>query len=197
MVVLVWMSCMMQPMYLRGLLSNGFGVFSVNTAEQVPSIGSQIAQWLFNCIVPAMGLFVMVEQEVIEGGVLFAWMIVLALLADAVRLLAALMVQYTFRLRSLMGRAYMRYYSLRSLYTFVLFAILLLVSCTSPHTGWFVVFAVASVVYVVTLGMQWARLFCTSLVDMAGLIVYMLTVEILPSVLIWEAGRQLYYLHIA
>ena len=197
MVLLVWMSCMMQPQYLRGLVSNSFSVFSANASEQVPSMGSQAAQWIFNIVVPAMGLFVMAEQEVVEGSALIGWVIVFTLLADVFRLLAALLVQYTFRLGRLLGKAYMRYYSLRSLFTFVLFIILLLVRYTSPHTLWLSVLAVASAVYIVTLGLQWGKLFCTSLLDAAGLLVYMITVELLPAVLVLEAGRQLYFLHIA
>jgi len=193
MVLLVWMCCVMQPQYLRGLLSNSFSVFSINASEQIPSIGSQAAQWLFNIIVPAMGLFIMVEQEVIEGGVLFGWMIVILFVVDAFRLLAALMVQYTFRLGRIMGKAYMRYYSLRSLFTFVLFIIMLLVNYTAPQTVWFSILAVASVVYMVTLGLQWGKLFCTSSLDVLGLLVYMITVELLPVVLTFEAGRQLYF----
>ena len=197
MVLLVWISCVMQPQYLRGLLTNSFDVFSVNPNEQIPSIGSQFAQWLFNCIVPAIGIFIMVEQEVVEGTSLFRWLILMSLLVDAFRLLAAVMVQYTFRLGKQMGMAYLRYYSLRSLFTFVLFVIMLLASYTSPHTAWIVILVIASVVYLVTLGMQWGRLFCSSPIDIAGLLLYMLTVELLPAVLLWEAGRQLYFMHIA
>lgn len=200
MVLLVWMSCVMQPQYLRGLLSNSFSVFSVNASEQIPSMGSQAAQWLFNIVVPAMGLYIMVEQEVVEGigGItLLGWMIVLTLLADAFRLIAALMVQYTFRLGRLMDKAYLRYYSLRSLFSFVLFTFMLLVNSTSPHTVWFTMLAIASIVYMVTLGLQLGKLFCTSPLDVAGLLAYMLTVELLPAMLVWETGRQLYFLHIA
>lgn len=193
MVILVWISCVLQPQYMRGLLSNSFSVFSVNASEQIPSIGSQAAQWLFNIIVPALVLFIMVEQEVILGGSLFGWMIALLVLADAFRLLAAWMVQYTFRLGRVMGKAYLRYYSLRSLFTFVLFIVMLLVNYTSPQTLWLTVFALVSVVYMVILGLQWGKLFCSSPLDVIGLFVYMITVELLPAVLVHEAGRQLYF----
>ena len=193
MVILVWISCVLQPQYMRGLLSNSFSVFSVNASEQIPSIGSQAAQWLFNIIVPALVLFIVVEQEVILGGSLFGWMIALLVLADAFRLLAAWMVQYTFRLGRVMGKAYLRYYSLRSLFTFVLFIVMLLVNYTSPQTLWLTVFALVSVVYMVILGLQWGKLFCSSPLDVIGLFVYMITVELLPAVLVYEAGRQLYF----
>lgn len=197
MVMLLWMSCVMQPQYLRGLLSNGLSLFTVNNTEQIPSMGSQVTQWIFNIIVPAMGLFIMAEQEVVDGLDLLGWMVLLMLIADGVRLFVAVMVQYTFRLGRMMGRAYMRYYSLRSLFSFVLFTIMLLVNFTAPHTVWFVVLVVASVVYIITLILQLGRLFCTSLLDVAGLLIYILTVELLPAALVLEAGRQLYFLHIA
>lgn len=197
MVMLLWMSCVMQPQYLRGLLSNGLSLFTVNNTEQIPSMGSQVTQWIFNIIVPAMGLFIMAEQEVVDGLDLLGWMVLLMLIADGVRLFMAVMVQYTFRLGRMMGRAYMRYYSLRSLFSFVLFTFVLLVNFTAPHTVWFVVLEVASVVYIITLILQLGRLFCTSLLDVAGLLIYILTVELLPAALVLEAGRQLYFLHIA
>jgi len=197
MVMLLWMSCVMQPQYLRGLLSNGLSLFTVNNTEQIPSMGSQVTQWIFNIIVPAMGLFIMAEQEVVDGLDLLGWMVLLTLIADGVRLFVAVVVQYTFRLGRMMGRAYMRYYSLRSLFSFVLFTIMLLVNFTAPHTVWFVVLVVASVVYIITLILQLGRLFCTSLLDVAGLLIYILTVELLPTALVLEAGRQLYFLHIA
>jgi len=197
MVMLLWMSCVMQPQYLRGLLSNGLSLFTVNNTEQIPSMGSQVTQWIFNIIVPAMGLFIMAEQEVVDGLDLLGWMVLLTLIADGVRLFVAVMVQYTFSLGRMMGRAYMRYYSLRSLFSFVLFTIMLLVNFTAPHTVWFVVLVVASVVYIITLILQLGRLFCTSLLDVAGLLIYILTVELLPTALVLEAGRQLYFLHIA
>lgn len=187
----------MQPQYLRGLLSNGLSLFTVNNTEQIPSMGSQVTQWIFNIIVPAMGLFIMAEQEVVDGLDLLGWMVLLMLIADGVRLFVAVMVQYTFRLGRMMGRAYMRYYSLRSLFSFVLFTFVLLVNFTAPHTVWFVVLVVASVVYIITLILQLGRLFCTSLLDVAGLLIYILTVELLPAALVLEAGRQLYFLHIA
>jgi hypothetical protein len=74
---------------------------------------------------------------------------------------------------------------------------MLLVNFTAPHTVWFVVLVVASVVYIITLILQLGRLFCTSLLDVAGLLIYILTVELLPTALVLEAGRQLYFLHIA
>lgn len=197
MVLLVWMSCVMQPKYLRGLFSNSFSVFSAGASDQIPSIGSQVTQWMFNIIVPAMGLFIVAEQEVVEGISLLVWMVVFTLLADIFRLFVAMMVQYTFRLGRMMGRAYLHYFSLRSLFTFVLFTLMLLANFTAPHTFWFVILSIASVVYMVTLGMQWGRLFCTSLHDVVGLLVYLFTVELLPSALVLEAGRQLYFLHIA
>ena len=197
MVMLLWMSCVMQPQYLRGLLSNGLSLFTVNNTEQIPSMGSQVTQWIFNIIVPAMGLFIMAEQEVVDGLDLLGWMVLLTLIEDGVRLFVAVMVQYTFSLGRMMGRAYMRYYSLRSLFSFVLFTIMLLVNFTAPHTVWFVVLVVASVVYIITLILQLGRLFCTSLLDVAGLLIYILTVELLPTALVLEAGRQLYFLHIA
>ena len=80
-----------------------------------------------------------------------------------------------------------------SLFTFVLFIVMLLVNYTSPQTLWLTVFALVSVVYMVILGLQWGKLFCSSPLDVIGLFVYMITVELLPAVLVYEAGRQLYF----
>lgn len=197
MVLLIWLSCVMQPQYLRGLLSNGFSVFSVNAAEQLPSIGSQATQWIFNTIVPAIGIYVSVTESVMYGTELLGWLVLLSILADGLRALVAMLVNYTFRLGKTINLAYMRYFSLRSIFTFVLFTLVLLVLYTDPGILWMVVLGVASVVYMVILGWQWGRLFCTSLIDLAGLLLYMLTVELLPAVLLFEAGRQLYMLQFA
>lgn len=193
---LVWLSCMMQPKYLHGLVVNGLAGFSDNVGDQYPSIGSQITQWLFNSITPAMGLFVMSEMEAIEGGALFARILGLSLLADFVRVVVALLVQYTFRLGRLMGVAYLRYFSLRSLFSFILFAMLMLAITTSPQDIWLVLLGVLSAIYLLLLGWQWGQLFATSPAGVIGLTLYLLTVELLPAVLLWQAGIQLFFLHI-
>lgn len=192
MVGLIWMSCMMQPRYLHGLLSNSFASFTVNAAEQVPSIGSQITQWLFNSIVPAITIYTLVMQSAVYGTELFGTILLFSLLTDGFRALTAFVVHYTFRLGKLTALAYMRYFSLRSLFTFVQFILVLLLAYTTVQLPWLMLMGLMTVVYMIFLGLQWARLFCESALDIAGLVIYLLTVELLPTALLLEAGKQLY-----
>jgi len=188
MVGLVWLSCIMQPQYLHGLLSNSFAAFSVNAAEQVPSIGPQVAQWMFNSTVPAICVFVLVTDAAMDGMELLGELVALSLLMDALRAITALVVQYTFRLGKMMGLAYMRYFSLRTLLSFVMLIIVLLVAYTSPDAVWISILAGAVLVYIVILGLQWTKIFCNQLTDIAGVVIYLITVELLPLMLLYEAG---------
>lgn len=192
MVLLVWVSCMLQPQYLHGLISNSFASFAVNIAEQVPSLGSQMTQWLFNSLLPAVGVFVLVVDSTVEGFDLLGWLILISIAIDLLRIIVAAMVQYTFRFGKRIAMVYMRYFSLRSLLSYVLFVVILLAAYTSHDKLWLTMLAIATAVYLVILGVQWSRLLCTSLTDLFGVIIYLLTVELLPTVLLFEAGNQLY-----
>lgn len=192
MMVLLWLSCMMQPRYLHGLISNSFATFTVNAAEQAPSVGSQITQWLFNTIVPAICIYTLVTQTAVYGTDLFGTILLLSLLTDVFRAVTAIAVQYTFRFGKLAGLAYMRYFSLRSLFTFVELMLVLLIAYADHTTFWVATMGIMTVVYLVILGLQWGRLFCTSVLDIVSLIIYLLTIELLPTALLYEAGKQLY-----
>ena len=135
MIGLIWLSCIMQPQYIRGLLSNGFSS-SPGAAEQTPSIGSQIMQWLFNSILPAIAIYTITAHTAIYGSALFGWLVALSILSDLVRALSGLIVQYTFRFGKRASMAYLRYFSLRSLFTYVLFIIVLLITYSSVGTCW-------------------------------------------------------------
>lgn len=192
MVGLVWVSCVLQPRYLPSLLSNSFADFDINDSEQVPSIGSQITQWLFNSIVPAICIFTLVTQGAVYGTELFGQILLLSLLTDAFRAVAVLMESYTFRFGKLTYKAYLRYYSLRSLFTFFELALVLLLAHTTPQLPWLMILGLLTIVYLVMLGLQWARLFCKSVWDIFGLIIHLITVELLPTALLFEVGKQLY-----
>jgi len=101
-------------------------------------------------------------------------------------------VQYTFRFGKRIAMVYMRYFSLRSLLSFVLFVVILLAAYTSPDKLWLSLLGITTVLYLVILGIQWSRLLCTSPTDLFGVIIYLLTVELLPNLLLFEAGKQLY-----
>ncbi len=192
MVLLVWLCCIMQPQYLRGLVSNCFASFAIGTAEQVPSIGSQVSQWMFNTVVPAVCVYVLVVQSAMYGTTLLAWLVALSMGIDLLRALTAWMVHYTFRLGKMTGLAYMRYFALRSMMTYLLFAIVLMIAFSSVEIGWLNLFGIMTGVYIIILGIQWTKLFCSSFLQLPGIIVYLITVELLPTVLLYEAGRQLY-----
>ena len=192
MVLLVWTSCMLQPQYLHGLISNSFASFAVNIAEQVPSLGSQVAQWIFNSILPAIGVFVLVVDSTIVGLDFLGWLILISLAIDLLRIVVAAMVQYTFRFGKRTPMVYIRYFSLRSLLSYVLFVVILLAAYTSPDKLWLSMLGIATAAYLVTLGVQWSRLLCTSVSDLFGVIIYLLTVELLPTMLLFESGKQLY-----
>lgn len=188
-----WLSCVMQPRYLSGLISNSFAGFAINGPEQIPSIGSQVTQWLFNSIVPAIEVYVLVAQSAVYGVQLLGRLLLLALLIDGLRALTAIIVQYTFSLGKVASLAYMRYFALRSLFTFVLFIVVLMIAHSNPSTAWFVVLGLLVAIYLITLIVQWARLFCTSILDVVSMIIFLLTVELLPTFLLYEAGNQLYF----
>lgn len=189
-----WLSCIMQPRYLNGLFSNSFAGFAINGPEQVPSLGSQVTQWLFNSSVPAIGVYVLVTQSAVYGAQLLGRLLLLALLIDGLRALTAIIVQYTFSLGKMVSLAYMRYFALRSLFTFVLFILVLVIAHSTPSTTWFVILGSLVAVYLILLIVQWARLFCTSVLDVVSMIIYLLTVELLPTFLLFEAGNQLYFI---
>ena len=196
-VLLVWVSCMLQPQYLRAMVSNSFASFSVNAAEQAPSIGSQLAQWLFNCAVPAIAVYVLLTRETICDAGLFGRLLVISLLVDVARALIALAVQYTFRFGKKVDVAYIRYFSLRSMVSYVLLLMVLLLAYTQPIALWLVLLGVTTVAYLIILGVQLARVFCSSLTDVAGVVLYLVTVELLPAVLLYEAGRQFFLQQLA
>lgn len=192
MIILVWVSCILQPRYLHGLISNSFASFTINAAEQVPSIGSQLAQWLFNSMVPAICIYRLVAQSAMYGTQLFNAILLVAILTDAFRALTAVTISYTFRLGKTANLGYMRYYSLRSLFTFIEFLLVLLLTYSTIQLPWLIILGVATLIYLFILGLQWARLFCSSLLDIISLIIYLLTIELLPTILLFEAGKQLY-----
>ena len=192
MVALLWVSCMLQPRYLHDLLNNGFSAFTTNAAEQVPSIGAQITQWLFNIIVPAICIYTLVTQSAVYGSRLFGIIILLSLLSDVFRAMTALLLQYTFHFGKLASLGYMRYFSLRALFTFIEFAITLLLTSTMVQLPWLIILGVMTIIYLIMLGLQLARLFCDSVLDILGLLAYLITAELLPTVLLYEAGKQLY-----
>ena len=191
MALLVWLSCIMQPQYLRAVVSNSFATFAGTTAEQVPSIGSQVAQWLFNITMPALIVYVLLVQTAMVGTGMLASMILLSLLIDVARTVIALLIHYTFRLGKSMSLAYVRYFSLRSVFSYVLFIFMLLVAYTSPEGVWLTLLLVAAGAYLLILGWQWAKLFCSSLPEVASVVIYVITVELLPMMMLYEAGRQM------
>lgn len=192
MVILVWLCCILQPQYMRGLMSNSLASFSLGAQEQNLSIGSQLAQWLFNTTIPALAVFVLVTQAAALDTNLFIWLLVVSLAIDAMRALLALMVQYTFRLGKLTAAAYLRYFSLRSLLSYVLFGLMLLIAYTSATALWSTLSAIVALAYLIILGVQWIKLFAGSLLDAMGVVIYLITVELLPNLLLLEAGRQIY-----
>lgn len=197
MVVLIWLCCMMQPQYMRGLLSSGFASAAAGAGEQAPSIGSQVAQWLFNCTLPALGVFVFVVDSAFYGLQLIGWLIGLSMLIDLARAIILMLVQYTFRFGKRTGAAYVRYFSLRSVISYILFVIVLLAAFTQPLSLWFIMLGIVSFVYLIALGIQWVRLFCSSAQDIVCVLAYLITVELLPTLILFEAGRQLYLQQLA
>lgn len=192
MVGLIWLSCMMQPQYLRGLLSNSFSTFGINSAEQKPSLGSQISQWVFNMTVPAIAVYCLVVQDVEYGTDLLTRIFLLAVAIDIARTLVAWLVQYTFRFGKMFGLMYLNYFSLRSLFTLVLLCEVLLVICSDQPAAWSVLMIITLVLFLVVLGVQWGRMICSSPLDILSIILYILTVEFLLMILLYAAAEQMY-----
>ncbi len=191
MIVLVWVCCMLQPQYLRAVVSNSFASIGGNSADLVPSIGSQLFQWIFNSAVPAVAVYVFVTQSMTGSSELLGQLLVLSLLIDLARAFTALIVQYTFRFGKRSGVAYLKYFSLRSLLTYLLLVLVMLAAYTSATDLWLALLGVAAVGYLIFLGVQLTRLFCSSVLDVMSVIIYLVTIELLPSALLFEAGRQL------
>lgn len=191
MALLVWLSCIMQPRYLRSVVSNSFATFAGSTAEQVPSIGSQTVQWLFNIMMPALCVYVLLTQTTMIGIELFTSLIVLAALIDVARTVISLMIHYTFRLGKRTSLAYVRYFSLRSIFSYVLFIIALLMAYT-PHEGlWMTLLLIAAGIYLLILAWQLSKLFCASIPEIVSVVTFIITVEILPAMMLYEVGRQM------
>ena len=192
MLCLVWLSCVMQPQYLRGLINNSFAPFDVNAADQIPSIGSQIAQWMFNITIPAIGAYTLVAQDATYGVGLFSRILLAAFVIEVLRTLTALLVQYTFRLGKMQQLAYMRYFSLRSLFTFALMAEILCITYTTAPAWAIILMLLTIVAYMVVLGVQWGKLLCQSVMDILSIAIYLLTVELLPLILLYGIAAQQY-----
>ena len=192
MAVLVWLSCILQPQYLRRLVSNSFAAFTFNTTGQMPSIGSQAAQWLFNTGIPAICIYSLVTQSAVYGTQLFALVLLLSVATDLFRALTAIVVQYTFRLGKLTGMGYVRYFSLRSLYTYLQFGLVLLIDNAPFKLPYLIALGITTSAYLIILGVQWGKLFCSSALEVISLLIYLITVEVLPTLLLYEAGKQLY-----
>jgi len=189
---LVWISCVLQPRYLHGLVNNSFSAFDVNAAERIPSIGSQICQWAFNVAIPAIGIYIIVAQDADYTAMLFARIMVAAIIIDCLRMLVAFLVQYTFRLDKIFGLLYMRYYSIRSIYTFIMMALILCVMHSATPFMWLIVMAVNMLVFMVLTGLQWGRLIGFSLTSCVGLLIYLITIELLPMFVLYGAAEQMY-----
>ena len=184
--LLLGFCCMMQPRYLQGLYSNSLQSFSENSAEQIPSIGAQAGQWLLNIVLTASCAFIVmsVHERGLEAR---TWGVLLGIVAgiDIFRLIAAMLVTYTFRLTRMVGFAYIRYFSLRSLYTIILLIpILLLYNTQMAETMMWMIIVLTGIFYLL-LAIQWSKLFCSSPLDILFVIIYIATVEILPTALLY------------
>ncbi len=191
MALLVWLSCILQPQYLRSVVSNSFATFAGTTAEQVPSIGSQLAQWLFNITMPALSVYVLLAQNTMIGVEQLTSLILLSALIDVARTVISLMIHYTFRLGKRTSLAYVRYFSLRSIFSYVLFIIALLTAYTSLDGLWITLLLIAAGIYLLILAWQLSKLFCASINEIVSVVTFIITVELLPAIMLYEAGRQM------
>lgn len=182
--VSVGISSLMQPRYLHGLISNSTQSFTLNIAEQIPSIGAQTGQWVLNIVVAATCAYICIDAGG-YGTPKFGMLIGRAAAIDVFRLVAAIIVSYTFDQTRLFGAAYIRYFSLRSLYTIVLLVPTLMLFNLHAVTAMLTVIVVLTAVYYIALTVQWSRMFCTSLLDVLFLLMYIVTVEILPTTILF------------
>ena len=192
MLVQLWLSCMLQPQYARGMYQNSLGAFANNMTEQLPSIGSQITQWMFNTTVPAFCIYALVAQDVPGGFGLFGRILLMMVGIDLLRIVVAWLVYYAFRLGKRFIPMYLRYYALRSLTMFLLFAEALVLGASAHPMAWVMAMALTYLVFMLLLGVQLARVICTSWVDVLSIMIYILTVELLPMLVLYYAAMQLY-----
>lgn len=171
--------CLMQPRYLHALLSNSVRPFTTNAGEQLPSIGAQIGQWLLNVVLMAVSAYVYAISK--DEYPSMAVLLLAATGIDVLRLAAAMAVTYTFELKRALHDAYMRYFSLRSIYTLALMIPVLLMYNGIRGIGMQVAIILLTAAYYVLLGVQWAKLYCTTPIDILFIIIYLATAEVLPT----------------
>jgi hypothetical protein len=105
-------------------------------------------------------------------------------------------MQYTFRLGRRASLAYVRYFSLRSLMTYLALIIVMFMAYTAPNAWWITLLAVLIGAYILILIAQWIRLFNASVQELLGVLIFLLTAELLPILLLYEAGRQVYAMYL-
>ena len=182
--VSVGIGCLMQPRYLHGLISNSIQSFTLNMAEQIPSIGAQTGQWVLNIVMAATCAYTYIDAGG-YGTPTFSVLLGMAAGIDIFRLFAAAIVSYTFGHTKMFGAAYIRYFSLRSLYAIAMLVPILLLFNLHSVSAMLTVIIALTAVYYIALAVQWGRMFCTSLLDVLFLIVYIMTVEILPTAILY------------
>lgn len=171
--------CLMQPRYLHGLLNNSVQTSTANAGEQLPSIGAQIGQWVLNIVLIATCAYVYADSK--DEYPSMALLLLTATGIDVLRVTSAAVVTYTFELKRALHEAYTRYFSLRSVYTLALMIPMLLLFNSYWVVGMQVVIIALTAVYYVVLGIQWAKLYCTTAMDILFIIIYLATTEVLPT----------------
>lgn len=183
-VVTICLGCLTQPRYLHGLLSNSIQTFSLNTAEQTPSIGAQAGQWLLNITIAALCAY-SYRQMYTAGYNHLLTLLATAAGIDLYRLAATLLVNYTFDLKRMFSMAYIRYFSLRSICSMLMLIPIMMLSNGYLVPAMKVMIIVMMVAYYLILTAQLGKLYCSSLLDVFFLITYILTVEIIPTLLLY------------
>ena len=183
-VVMLCLGCLMQPRYIHGLVSNSLQPFSLNAAEQTPSIGAQTGQWVLNIMIAAVCAYT--YREMYTGGSSrFLVLLATAVGIDLFRVVAAMLVTYTFNMAKLFSMAYIRYFSLRSLCSIVLLIPVLLLYNLHVVPALETAVVVLMAVYYVLIGIQLGKLYCRKWLDVFFLITYIVTVEIIPTLLLY------------
>lgn len=164
---------MMQPRYGALMTAN-------LTEEPVyPSVGAQICQWGFNILVPTVMLWQFFNEA--HGSTIdiatFAKFLVLIALVECYRLVLAFLLNYAFRLDRYFGSLYLRYLSVRMVFTIGLLILALLP--ISSSVGWQLLFAWLTICIGYTT-ISWRKLMNAQTYSIIYILLFLITAEILP-----------------
>lgn len=184
--IVQWLVCMTQPGYFRNLISSAFHIDSEHSSEQLPSIGTQIGQWLFNESVFALAITCI---GLSEGTWQALGVSILSItVIDLARVIITALAAYIFIWGKRYSQLYLRYYSLRSLFAIILL-VMAVASLQRPENDlWLICSIILMVTYLILLTVQCCRQVVSDLRQVLYIIIYIIVVELLPYLCLYRSS---------